>query len=238
MTELGFMHKEQHGDNGASQANWLRASVLGASDGIVSVASLVVGVAGATTDSGAILISGVAGLLAGAFSMSAGEYVSVSSQRDVEYSLLEKEREELKNAPVAELEELTRLYESKGLTRPTAELVARELSEKDALRAHLDTELHIDPESLTNPWHAAFASWISFIVGGILPVLAITLPPEAIRVPATFASVILALGIAGALSARVSNSSVSRVTFRVVAGGVIAMTVTYVIGWLFGAAVV
>src|SRR5690242_6661935 len=140
--------------------NWLRAGVLGANDGIVSTAGLVVGVAGATAAAGPILTAGVAGLVAGAVSMALGEYVSVSSQRDTERALLEKERGELAEFPEQELDELTALYQAKGLSGPTARLVAEELTANDPFTAHADAELHIDPDALTNPWHAAGASAI------------------------------------------------------------------------------
>ncbi|HVU75797.1 MAG TPA: VIT family protein, partial [Candidatus Paceibacterota bacterium] len=155
-------HPEVHTDSAASQLNWLRAAVLGANDGIVSLAALVVGVAGATEAMGPILITGIAGLLAGALSMAVGEYVSVSSQRDTELSLIAKEKYELEHYPEAELEELTAIYEKKGLSHETASHVARELTAHDAFAAHAEAELHFDPEELTNPWHAAFASGSSF----------------------------------------------------------------------------
>lgn len=228
------MHPEAQAGSHASKLNWLRASVLGANDGIVSVAALVVGVAGATSETNTIFITGIAGLLSGALSMAVGEYVSVSSQRDVEESLLAKERRELLEQPEAELEELTQLYEAKGVSRPTAEIVARELTAHDAFAAHVETELKFDPEELTNPWHAAFASGASFTVGAILPLLAITLPPASVRIPFTFASVVIALAITGYLSARTSEAPVGKVLMRVVIGGVLAMIITFGIGKLFG----
>jgi len=236
MPQIPSPHKELHANSSSSKLNWLRAAVLGSNDGLVSVAALVVGVAGATTSSSSILITGVAGLVAGALSMAVGEYVSVSSQRDTEEALLEKERRELEESPTEELEELTRIYESKGVTRTTAEMVARELTAHDAFGAHVDAELHIDLEALTNPWQAALASAISFAVGAAIPVIAIVTPAESIRIPITFAAVVVALAITGVLSARVSDSSVSRVTLRVVMGGVVAMIVTFGIGKLFGLA--
>ena len=150
VASLEHTHEEPHQDISGSRLNWLRAAVLGANDGIVSVAALVVGVAGATDVTGFIFTAGIAGLLAGALSMAVGEYVSVSTQRDTEKALLEKERWELENEPEKELEELTRLYEAKGLGRDTAALVAKELTDHDAFGAHVDVELHIDPNNLTN----------------------------------------------------------------------------------------
>ena len=230
------VHEESQGISHQSKLNWLRAAVLGANDGIVSVAALVVGIAGATTESGIIFITGIAGLLSGALSMAVGEYVSVSSQRDTEEALLAKERRELHEEPEAELEELTRLYEAKGVSRQTAETVARELTAHDAFAAHVEAELKIDPEELTNPWHAAFASGASFTVGALLPILAITLPPAAARIPTTFVAVFFALAITGFLSAKMSGAPIGKVVLRVVFGGLLAMAVTFGIGYLFGVA--
>ena len=217
-------------------SNWLRAAVLGANDGIVSVAALVVGVAGATEHVGTLLITGVAGMISGSLSMAVGEYVSVSSQRDIEEVLVNKERRELEENPAGELEELTRIYEGKGVSRHTAEVVARELTEHDALAAHLEAELKMEKDEFTNPWHAAFASGFSFIAGAIIPVLAITLPSSDVRVPVTFAAVGLALALTGYLSAKVSDAPVWTVTLRVITGGIVAMIVTFGIGMLFGVA--
>jgi len=230
-------HNEPHTDVG-SKLNWLRAAVLGANDGIVSISGLVVGVAGATESAGVIVTAGVAGVLAGALSMAAGEYVSVSAQKDSEEALLEKEKGELKNDPVFELEELTKLYENKGLTRGTAESVAKELTAHDVFRAHADAELHIEPGKLSNPWHAALASAVSFVAGAIIPMLAITLPPAALRVPVTFVSVILALALTGYWSASAGGAGKVRATTRVVLGGALAMIVTYGIGRLFGVSLI
>ncbi len=234
MTESSNEHFEPHNDESLSHTNWLRAAVLGANDGIVSVAALVVGVAGATSSASAIFIAGIAGLTAGALSMAVGEFVSVSSQRDTEKALLAKEKYELENFPEEELEELTKIYEQKGLGRATAELVARELTEHDAFGAHVEAELHIDPNELTSAWQAAFASAASFTVGAIIPLAAILLPPQEYKVIATFVAVLLALVITGVLSARVSKARVGHVTLRMVAGGGFAMLVTFFIGNLFG----
>jgi vacuolar iron transporter family protein len=221
-----------------SQLNWLRAAVLGANDGILSVSGLVVGVASATTDRHILLATGIAGLIAGALSMAVGEYVSVSSHRDTEKALLARERWELKHFPEAELQELIGIYESKGMSRKTAELVATELTEKDAFAAHVDAELGIDPDDLTNPWHAAYASALSFFAGAIIPVVAIVAPPVSLRIPVTFASVIFALVLTGVLSARASKAHIGWATFRVVIGGVLAMAATYGVGRLFGVSTV
>ncbi|TWD84573.1 VIT1/CCC1 family predicted Fe2+/Mn2+ transporter [Kribbella amoyensis] len=225
---------EPHRGNLAGRLNWLRAGVLGANDGIVSTAGLVVGVAGATTSATAILTAAVAGVTAGAVSMALGEYVSVSSQRDTERSLLAKERAELAASPTDELAELTAIYVSKGLRPQTAELVATELTERDALVAHAEAELGINPEELTNPWHAAGASALAFTVGALLPVIAILLPPAAIRVPVTFGVVLLALAGTGVLSAYLGQARKTRAVLRLVLGGALAMAVTFGLGQLVG----
>jgi VIT1/CCC1 family predicted Fe2+/Mn2+ transporter len=188
---------EPHGAGLGQRLNWLRAGVLGANDGIVSVAALVVGVAGATTDRPALFLAGVAGLVGGAISMALGEYVSVSSQRDTERALIAKETRELRDMPAEELEELTQLYRNRGLSDDTARQVAEELTAHDALAAHLEVELHIDQHDLVNPWHAAVSSAIAFTLGALLPLLAILLPPPEWRVPVTFAAVLIALAITG-----------------------------------------
>jgi VIT1/CCC1 family predicted Fe2+/Mn2+ transporter len=226
-------HLESHISNHAAKLNWLRASVLGANDGIVSIAGLVVGVAGATSSHAVIFTAGMAGIIAGAISMAAGEYVSVSSSRDTERALLDKEREKLKNFPDEELQELAEIYQHKGLSKQTAMLVAKELSEKDAYAAHIDAEFGIDPNNLTNPWHAAFASAASFLIGAMIPLIAILLPPDQIRVPVTFVAVVIALMITGTLSARAGGANPLPATVRVVIGGVLAMLVTYAVGNLF-----
>ena len=174
---------EPHRPDMAQRLNWLRAGVLGANDGIVSVAAIVVGVAGVTTQTGPILTAGLAGLVGGAVSMALGEYVSVSSQSDSTHALIEKEKRELAEQPEEELEELTGMYQAKGLSHSTARRVAEELTEHDALAAHLSIELNIDQDDVVSPWHAALASAVSFLIGATLPLLAILLPPEHLRVP-------------------------------------------------------
>jgi VIT1/CCC1 family predicted Fe2+/Mn2+ transporter len=226
-------HPEDHRFNTGSKLNWLRASVLGANDGIVSIAGLVVGMAGATTSIEIIITAGMAGIIAGAISMAAGEYVSVSSSRDTERALLKKERYELMHYPEQELEELASIYENKGLSRQTAIKVAHELSSKDAYAAHVDAELGIDPNNLTNPWHAAFASAASFLVGASIPMVAIILPPISFRIPVAFGSVLVALAMTGTISAKIGGAGVMRAVGRVVVGGALAMAVTYGVGKLF-----
>jgi len=213
--------------------NWLRASVLGANDGIVSIAGLIVGVAGATSSATVILTAGIAGIVAGAISMAAGEYVSVSSSRDTEKALLKKESEELQNNPEKEVEELALIYRNKGLSEKTAKIVAKELSTNDVLAAHAHAELNIDPNNLTNPWSAAFASALAFLIGAMVPLIAIILSPVSVKVPVTFASVVLALAVTGILSAKMGGANILRATMRVVLGGASAMVVTYFIGKLF-----
>ena len=218
----------------ASRLNWLRAGILGANDGIVSIAALVVGVAAATSDIRTILIAGVAGIVAGSISMAAGEYVSVSSQRDSERALIARERQELVDQPDEELLELAEIYQAKGLTASTARLVAKELTAHDAISAHLEAELGIDERGLTNPWHAAFSSALAFLAGATLPMLAITLPPDGWRIPLAFGASLLALAITGWLGARLGNSPPLRPVFRVLAGGTFALLLTWGIGTVLG----
>ncbi|MCD7437963.1 VIT family protein [Streptomyces lincolnensis] len=229
-------HDESHGGALGVRLNWLRAAVLGANDGIVSTAGLVVGVAGATADRSVLLTAGLAGLLAGSLSMAAGEYVSVSTQRDSERAALALERRELREQPAAELAELTELLEQRGLTREVAREAAVQLTERDALRAHARVELGIDPDELTNPWHAAWASFLAFTVGALLPLLAIVLPPSSGRVPVTVVCVLAALALTGWSSARLGAATPGRAVLRNVAGGALAMAVTYGAGSLLGAA--
>src|SRR6476469_10868929 len=227
---------ERHASGLASGLNWLRAGVLGANDGIVSTAGLVVGVAAATAERSVIATAGIAGLVAGAVSMALGEYVSVSTQRDTEKAMLAKERRELAESPDEEFAELISMYRSKGLSLGTAELVAQELTEHDAFAAHVDIELGIDPDELTNPWHAAYASALSFTLGAALPLLAILLPPAGVRIPITFVAVLLALALTGTISARLGGSKQIRAVLRIVIGGALAMAVTFGVGQLLGTA--
>ncbi|MEV7383747.1 VIT1/CCC1 transporter family protein [Streptomyces lydicus] len=228
-------HDEAHGGGLGSRLNWLRAAVLGANDGIVSTAGLVVGVAGATDNRGALLTAGLAGLLAGSLSMAAGEYVSVSTQRDSEKAALAQEKRELATEPLAELVELTQLLRGKGLEEQLAREVAEQLTAHDALRAHAEVELGIDPDELTNPWHAAGASFLAFTVGALLPLLAIVLPPAGQRLWITVLAVLAALALCGWSSARLGAAPVGRAVLRNVGGGVVAMAVTYAAGSLLGA---
>ncbi|MEV6327964.1 VIT family protein [Streptomyces sp. NPDC051909] len=229
-------HDEAHGGGLGSRLNWLRAAVLGANDGVVSTAGLVVGVAGATGSRDTLLTAGLAGLLAGSMSMAAGEYVSVSTQRDSEKAALAQERRELREQPEAELAELTGLLARRGLSPEVAREAAVQLTERDALRAHARVELGIDPDELTNPWHAAGASFLAFTAGALLPLLAIVLPPADHRLWITVVCVLAALALTGWSSARLGAAPVPRAVLRNVAGGALAMAVTYAAGSLLGAA--
>ncbi|TKA01387.1 VIT1/CCC1 transporter family protein [Actinacidiphila oryziradicis] len=227
-------HSEPHHRDSGARLNWLRAGVLGANDGIVSTAGLVIGVAGATTSPQALLSAGLAGLLAGSLSMAAGEYVSVSSQRDSEQASLDLERRELAQDPREELAELAALYQGKGLSADLAVEVAEQLTAHDALGAHAESELRIDPGALTNPWHAAGASFRSFAIGALLPLLAMVLPPAALRLPTTVGSVLAALVLCGWISARLGAAPIRAAIVRNVAGGALAMAITYTAGTLLG----
>ncbi|HUB92979.1 MAG TPA: VIT family protein [Verrucomicrobiae bacterium] len=217
--------------------NWLRAAVLGANDGVVSVSSIILGVAGATSNRHTIFIAGLAGLVAGAFSMAVGEYVSVSSQSDAEKAFITREKKRLKEDPGHELEGLADNFISKGVSRKTALLVAKELSAKNALAAHLDIELNLDEEDLNSPLQAAIASFASFTIGALVPLIAVIAASRSSRVVVTFLAVLVALCITGYLSATVGTASRARAIVRVVIGGALAMAATYLVGHLFGAAV-
>ncbi|MFA6257727.1 MAG: VIT family protein [Candidatus Paceibacterota bacterium] len=227
---------EPHNQKIGKKLNWLRASVLGANDGIVSIAALVVGVAGASNSSGFILIAGIAGIVAGSISMGVGEYVSVSAQRDTEKALIEKERQELADSPELELEELVDIYTHKGLSVQTARIVAEELTAHGALAAHLDAELNIDESDLVSPLHAAYASTLAFLCGAIFPIVMIIIPPASLRIPVTFLGVLIALTITGMLSAYAGGADKKKAAIRLVFGGMLAMAVTFGIGKLFGVA--
>ncbi len=225
--------QEPHIASNRSTLNWLRAAVLGANDGIISLSGLLVGVAGATDSRSALVTAGVAGLIAGGFSMAAGEFVSVSTQRDSEQALLDKERQELEDEPEAELAELISLYMRKGLSKHTATTVATELTNRDAYAAHVDVELGIDPADLTNPWQAAMASVVAFLAGALIPFVAILVVPTNMRIVGTFVAVIAALLFTGVTSAKLSGTAPMRACVRVVLGGILAMVVTYGVGVLF-----
>ncbi|MET9346570.1 VIT1/CCC1 transporter family protein [Streptomyces termitum] len=229
-------HQAAEGGGLGTRLNWLRAAVLGANDGIVSTAGLVVGVAGATGSRDALLTAGLSGLLAGSLSMAVGEYVSVSVQRDSETAALATEKRELHESPEEELDELTALLAGHGLSSAVAREAAEQLTARDALKAHARVELGIDPDALTNPWHAAWASFLAFTAGALLPLLAIVLPPASARLWVTVVSVLGALTLTGWWAARLAAAPAARGTLRTVAGGALAMAVTYGAGSLLGAA--
>ncbi|KQR84566.1 VIT1/CCC1 transporter family protein [Microbacterium sp. Leaf179] len=233
-TPSGAHPDEPHRQGLAQRLNGLRAGVLGANDGIVSTAAVVVGVAGATSEVAPVLVAGMAALVGGAVSMALGEYVSVSSQRDSEHALIEKERRELAEAPDAEFAELVGLYEARGLSTETATRVATELTASDALKAHLSVELNIDADDVVSPWTAAFASAVAFTVGALLPLLTILLLPVEVRVIATFAAVLLALAVTGYVAAWIGGARRGRAVVRMVVGGALALGATYLVGSLFG----
>lgn len=220
------------GNGLASRMNWLRAGVLGANDGIISTAGLVVGVAAIGADRGPIVTAGFAGLVAGAVSMALGEYVSVSSQRDTERSLLSDQRDDISSNPQSKCAQLAKVYEGKGMSPKTAWTVAEELTRHDAFAAHVDAELGLDPDALVNPWHAAAASAASFTIGALFPLVAIILAPTAALIPVTAVVVVLALVITGTISASLGRSKRLTAALRLVIGGALAMAVTYGVGQL------
>lgn len=237
MTELPLAVFEPHRGSHIARLNWLRAGVLGANDGIVSIAALLVGIAAATSDTTAILIAGAAGLAAGSISMGLGEYVSVSSQRDSELSLIAKEKRELVAHPEEELSELQAIYEHKGLSSTTAKKVAQELTDHDVVRAHLEAELNILETHIVNPWHAALSSSGSFLAGASLPFLTIILAADEWRLPLTIVASIVALAATGAAGAYLGGSSKWKSVVRIVIGGSLALAVTFAIGSLFNTSV-
>jgi len=220
------------------RSNWLRAAVLGANDGIISTSSLAMGVAAANTGKEAIIIAAVAGLVAGALSMAAGEYVSVSSQTDVEKADIKREEQELIDMPEVELQRLTEIYESRGLTRETALQVAKEMTEHNALEAHIRDELGINEMNQAKPIQAAFASGASFTLGGALPVAVVLLLSTDNLEYFIYGSSILFLMLLGAIAAWTGGSSIVKAMLRVTFWGTIAMGLTAVVGYYFGTDVV
>ncbi len=227
-------HEEVHFLN---RAGWLRAAVLGANDGIVSVSSLIVGVAAANPGPGAILIAGVAGLAAGAMSMAAGEYVSVSSQSDVERADISREKQALLDTPAEEERELASIYEARGLSPATAALVARELSEKDALGAHVRDELGLSEVHTANPLQAALASGLTFTVAAALPLIAAVVAPAGTTISAVVITTLVCLAALGALGAKAGGAPLLRPTIRVLFWGAAAMAISAGVGHLFGISV-
>ncbi|MFT6748392.1 MAG: VIT1/CCC1 family predicted Fe2+/Mn2+ transporter [Flavobacterium sp.] len=216
------------------RSNWLRAAVLGANDGILSTSSIAIGVAAASSSSQPIILATLAGLVAGALSMAAGEYVSVSSQTDIEKSDIERERQELLEMPEVELQRLAEIYEQRGLKKETALLVAKELTEKDALAAHVRDELGINEISQAHPIQAAFASGTAFTVGGLLPFLVTLFLPVQNMEFYLYGFAIIFLVILGIISAKTGGASVSKAIIRIAFWGTIAMGLTAAVGYVFG----
>ncbi len=217
-----------------NRSNWLRAAVLGANDGILSVSSIAIGVAAASSTVDPVILAAVAGLVAGALSMAAGEYVSVSSQTDIEKSDIEREAQELKDMPEAELNMLAQIYEKRGLSKETAMQVAKEFTEKDALAAHIRDELGINEISQANPIQAALASGASFTVGGALPVLVTIFAPIKNMEYYIYGFTILSLIILGAQSAKIGGAGIKKAVLRITIWGTIAMGLSALVGYLFG----
>lgn len=227
-------HSEGHYSH---RIGWLRASVLGANDGIISTAALLLGVAAADSARTAILTAGIAGLVAGAISMALGEYVSVSSQRDTERSDIAKETWELEHQADHELEELTAIYQSKGLEVGLAHEVAVQLTEHDALATHLRDELGISQDELARPFQAAWSSAVSFSIGAAMPLSAAALASSTLRIAMIVAVSLVALVVLGFVGARAGGAGPGRSIGRVVVGGCLAMAATMAVGWAFGAAI-
>ncbi len=231
-------HQRKHRESHASgRSGWLRAAVLGSNDAIVSTSSLMLGVAATDASARAILVAGVAGLVAGAMSMAAGEYVSVSSQRDAETADIAKETQELETEPEAELAELAGIYVRRGLDKQLAMQVAKELSAHDRLGAHLRDELGIHDDTRPRPIQAAVVSAVSFAVFALLPILGLLIAPTSARFVAIPAVSLASLALLGALGGRLSGAPILGATLRVIVGGAIAMAVTAGIGRLVGASV-
>ena len=233
MTRLR-VHRENHF---VSRIGWLRAAVLGANDGIISTASLIVGVASAAATQSEVLIAGVAGLVAGAMSMAAGEYVSVSSQADTELADLARERAELHASPDFELDELAAIYVERGVEQGLARQVAQQLMAKDALAAHARDELGISEITTARPVQAALASAATFSIGAALPLLMVVVAPAAWLVPTVSAASLVFLALLGAVGAKTGGANIWRATVRVTFWGALAMALTAGIGKLFGTVV-
>ena len=217
-----------------NRSNWLRAAVLGANDGIISISSLAIGVAAASATREPVLLAALAGLVAGVMSMAAGEYVSVSSQTDIEKADIERERQELAEMPENELKMLAQIYERRGLKKETARQVAKELTEADALATHVRDELGINEISEAKPIQAAFASGASFTAGGILPLLVTILAPVGTMEYFLYGFTIISLVILGAVSAKTGGASIKKAVIRIVIWGTIAMGLSAFVGYLFG----
>lgn len=234
---IALLSKEIEKNNLSSRLNWLRAGVLGANDGIVSTAGLVMGVAGSGAGSTAILIAGTAALVAGSISMAGGEYTSVSAQKDSELAALKREEDELQSDPENELHELAWFYQEKGISRELSLEVAKELTAHDALRAHAEAELGIVPGEHVSPVAAALSSFVAFAAGSILPLLAITLPAEQYRIQATIFSVVLALALTGFVGAKIGQAKSGKAIIRNVVVSLATMGITYLVGMAFGTSI-
>jgi len=221
----------------SGRVGWLRAAVLGSDDAIVSTASLMIGVAAASASKEAILVAGVAGLVAGAMSMAVGEFVSVSSQRDAERADITLEKGELTSDPDGELQELTAIYEKRGLDSDLALKVAKQLSAHDRLGAHMRDELGIDQTSLARPLQAAWISAVSFGLFASVPIVALLIGPPALRIPVIAILSLTSLGVLGAFGAHLGGAPLGRAALRVTMGGTLAMAVTALIGRLLGVSV-
>lgn len=229
-----FPHGEIHR---SGRSPWLRAAVLGSDDAIVSTASLMIGVAASSASNGAILVAGIAGLVAGSMSMAVGEYVSVSSQRDAERADTERERRELASQPQVELQELAMIYVKRGLDQDLALKVAEQLSARDPLGAHLLDELGIDQKSYARPMQAAWISAMSFAFFAVVPIVALLVAPVALRIPLIAALSLASLALLGAFGGYLGGAPLGRAALRVTLGGALAMAVTAAIGRLLGVSV-
>jgi VIT1/CCC1 family predicted Fe2+/Mn2+ transporter len=229
-TEQAEMHR-------SGRSGWLRAAVLGSDDAIVSTASLMIGVAASSAPKGAILVAGVAGLVAGSMSMAVGEYVSVSSQRDAEQADIRRETRELTDQPQAELRELAMIYVGRGLDHELAMKVAEQLSARDRLGAHMRDELGIDQTSLARPMQAAWISAVSFAAFAVVPIMALLIAPAAVRLPVIAAVSLVSLAALGAFGGHLGGAPLGRAALRVTLGGALAMAVTAVIGRILGISV-
>lgn len=237
VTRDGISHHIHEEGHLSDRAAILRAGVLGANDGLLSTASLVVGVAAANSSRSSVLTAGIAGLVAGALSMAVGEWSSVSSQRDAEEADLAKERHELARAPEAERHELALIYRKRGLSADLADAVAEQLSQGDALRHHARDELGLDPDDLSKPAQAAGVSAASFAIGALVPIVAVGVAAASVRVWAGVIAALIGLGLLGWLGARLGGADWRRPTSRVLVGGAVALAVSYAIGSAIGAVV-
>ena len=217
-----------------STLNWLRAGVLGANDGIISTAAIIFGVAGASAQHSTLILTGIAAIAAGALSMAAGEYVSVSTQRDLELAELERQRFDLESNPERELQVLARVFEHRGVTPEVAMEVSRPMSAKDALSVHARAELGIDTEAVTNPWAAALASLLAFTFGGLVPVVPVVIAGPDLAMPISGIAVVIALGLTGGIAAKLGQMPALPSIVRNVIGGIIAIAVTFGVGTIAG----